>query len=193
VKLPPSLIALLRLPSAAAAWEIRGDLLSLGLEPSCTACELLAELHGYLDRIETGAASQGHSEKASMMDIGSLGGVVASELAEAEDAAALARRLLAGAVTEGLAIMATRQHVKAWRGELDAVHREAAWYLYGELWNWASQRKPELDPGERRLLLDRLLAPVRDAEVASSRKQAILCSLFILLLIDSLAETDDAD
>jgi hypothetical protein len=188
VKLPPSLIALLRSPTAAAAWEIRGDLLSVGVEPSGKACELLAELHNYLDRIETGAASQGHSERASMMDIGSLGGVVASDLAEAEDAAALARRLLAGAVTEGLAVMATRQHVRAWRGELDSVHREAAWYLYGELWTWAASRKPDLDPGERRLLLDRLLAPIRDVDVASGRKQAILCSLFILLLIDSLAE-----
>ncbi len=82
MRLPPNLLAVLRSPSAAAAWEIRGDLLSFGVEPAGKPCELLAEFHRYLDRIETGAASQGHSEKASMMDIGSLGGVVASELAK---------------------------------------------------------------------------------------------------------------
>ncbi len=189
--LPESISDLLRSPSASAVWQLRGELLAGALDSDHAAFRLLAELHNYLDRIETGAASQGHSEKASMMDIGSLGGVVASELAEAEDASELARRLLAGAVTEGLAVMATRQHVKAWRGELDSVHREAAWYLYGELWTWASHRKPDLDPGERRLLLDRLLTPIRDDEVASGQKKAILCSLFVLLLIDSLAVADD--
>jgi len=187
VKLPPNLLEVLHSPSAAAVWDIRGDLLSLGVEPAGRPFQLLAELHRYLDRIETGAASQGHSEKASMMDIGSLGGVVASDLAEADDATELARRLLAGAVTEGLAVMATRQHVKAWRGELDSVHREAAWFLFDELWTWAARRKPELEPAERRRLLDQLLAPVRDEGLSTQHKKSILCSLFLLLLVDSLA------
>ncbi len=182
-----SLSDLLRSPSASAVWQLRGELLADGLDPDHAAFRLLAELHRYLDRIETGAASQEHSEKASMMDIGSLGGVVASDLAEADDATELARRLLAGAVTEGLAVMATRQHVKAWRGELDSVHREAAWYLCEELWRWAARRKPELEPAERRRLLDQLLAPVRDEGLTTGHKKSILCSLFVLLLVDSLA------
>ena len=62
------------------------------------------------------------------MEIGSLSGVVGADLAEAADADEWARRLLSATITEGLAVMATRQHVKAWRGELDSVHREAAWY-----------------------------------------------------------------
>ena len=52
------------------------------------------------------------------MEIGSLSGVVAADLAEADDPAEWARRLLSATITEGLAVMATRQHVKAWRGEL---------------------------------------------------------------------------
>lgn len=187
MELPPSLFNLLRSPSASAVWDLRAELLGLGLEPSAKPFELLAELHRYLDRLETGAASQGHSERASVMDIGSLGGVVASDLAEAEDAPELARRLLAGAITEGLAVMATRQHVKAWRGELASVHREAAWYLYEELWTWAALRKPDLDPVERRRLLDQLLAPVRDNDIPSQQKQLIVRALFVLLLVDSLA------
>jgi hypothetical protein len=95
--------------------------------------------------------------------------------------------LLSATITEGLAVMATRQHVKAWRGELDSVHREAAWFLYDELWRWAARRKPDLDPVERRRLLDQLLAPVRDDE-PSRQKQLIVCSLFALLVVDSLAE-----
>jgi hypothetical protein len=186
MQLPPSLLEALRSPTAASIWQARGDLLSGGLEPGARAFELLRELHGYLDRLETGGASRDHSERASVMEIGSLSGVVAADLAEADDAAEWARRLLSATITEGLAVMATRQHVKAWRGELDSVHREAAWFLYDELWRWAARRKPDLDPVERRRLLDQLLAPVRDDE-PSRQKQLIVCSLLALLVVDSLA------
>ena len=45
-----------------------------------------------------------------------------------------------------------------------AVYREAAWYLYGELWRWAESKKPDLAPAARRRLLDRLLGPVHAAD-----------------------------
>ena len=191
MKLPPSLVTLLRSPSADSVWALRGDLLGLGGDPAGEAFGLLAEFYRYLDRIETGSESRDHSERASKMEIGSLSGVVGADLAEAADAQEWARRLLSATITEGLAVMATRQHVKAWRGELDSVHREAAWYLYDELWTWASRRKPDLDPVERRQLLDQLMAPVRDDGVGSGAKQLILCSLFVLLLVDSLADEVD--
>jgi len=123
-----------------------------------------------------------------MMEVGSLSGVVASDLAEAVDAGEWARRLLSAAVTEGLALLATRQHVGAWRGELASVYREAAWYLYDELWLWASQCKPDLDADKRRLLLEQLMAPIRGEDVDASQKTAIVCSLFLLLLVDCLTE-----
>jgi hypothetical protein len=115
--LPPSLVIILREPSAAAVWELRAELLASGLSPGARIFELLAEFHRFLDHLETGAASRDHSERASLMDIGSFGAVVAADLLEAEESPDLARRLLAGALTEGLAVLATRQHVKAWRGE----------------------------------------------------------------------------
>lgn len=191
MEMPPSLARLIRDPTPAAVWALRGDLLARGLDPGHAAFPLLAELHRFLDRLATGAASRDHSERASLMDIGSFGGVVASELAEAEDSAALARRLLAGALTEGLAVLATRQHVKAWRGELASVYRETAWFLYDELWAWAERRKPDLEPGERRRLIERLLAPARDDSAAGGDgvKTVLLCSLFLLLLLDALADT----
>ncbi len=54
MKLPPSLVAVLHSPAAETVWALRGDLLSLGVEPAGKAFELLAEFHRYLDRIETG-------------------------------------------------------------------------------------------------------------------------------------------
>lgn len=193
MKLPPSLFSLLQTPSAAAVWDLRAELLGLGVDPGGRTFRLLAEMYRYLDRIETGSASRDHSERASKMEIGSLSGVVGADLAEAADADEWARRLLSATLTEGLAFMATRQHVKAWRGELDSVHREAAWFLYDELWTWAASRKPDLDPVERRQLLDQLVAPVRDDGVASGAKQLILCSLFVLLLVDSLSGVLDGE
>ena len=186
--LPESLAPLLRAPTAAAVWELRADLLARGLDLDHAAFRLLAELHRFLDRLETGAASRDHSGRASMMDIGSFGGVVASELIEAEDAGELARRLLAGSITEGLAVLATRQHVRAWRGELASVYRETAWFLYDELWSWAARRKPELDAEERRRLIDQLLAPACDESTAADDRgrSVLLCSLLLLLLVDAL-------
>ena len=186
--LPKSVDAVLREPSPTTVWELRGELLALGVDPAAKPFELLTEFHRFLDRISTGIASRDHSERASMMEVAALGGVVASDLAEAADPADRAGRLLAGVITEGLAVLATRQHVSAWRGELASVFREAAWYLYGELWRWTSQRKSELDPAERRGLLDQLMAPIGDETFNAAQKTAILCALFQLLLVDALSE-----
>lgn len=179
---------MLKDPSPEAFWELRGDLLARGLNPDARPFALLSGYRCFLDRIATGTASRDYSERASMMDISALGGVVASELGECTDPTERARRLLAGVFTEGLAVLATRQHVRAWRGELASVYRETAWYLYEELWKWAAVRKPDLDAGERRRLLDRLMAPVADDTVDATTKTALLVALFQLLLVDALAD-----
>ena len=67
----------------------------------------------------------------------------------------MAMGILSGALTEGLMVLATRQHVRAWEGELESVHRKAAWQLYEELWRWSSGRNSDLSPGERRALTPR--------------------------------------
>jgi len=188
VDLSTLLARLLRSPSAETVWEHRATLLAGGLHPTAEVFDLLREFHLFLDHLETGSASRNHSERASMMEVGSISGVVVSELAESEDPGEWARRLLSAVLTEGLAVAATRQHVKAWRGELASVHRDAGWFVYQRLWTWAARRKPDLDPVERRRLLDQLLAPVRDEIVGPRQKQVILCSLFTLLLVDALAE-----
>ena len=187
--LPSNLVTILREPSAAAVWELRAELLASGLSPGARVFELLAEFHRFLDHLETGAASRDHSERASLMDIGSFGAVAAADLLEAEESPELARRLLAGALTEGLAVLATRQHVKAWRGELASVFRDAAWTLYDELWRWAAERKPELAPTERARLIDQLLAPVRDEHIEPSQNALLVCSLFALLIVEAVADT----
>jgi len=74
--------------------------------------------------------------------------------------------------------LATRQHVRAWEGELESVYSTAAWYLYGALWHWAAELKPELGSEERRQLLDKLLAPVLEPSTPGAVKAVLLGRLF---------------
>jgi hypothetical protein len=83
---------------------------------------------------------------------------------------------------------ATRQHVKAWEAGLASVCAGSAWFLYEEMWHWARRRKPELDAGERRRLLDALFAPVCAADPGNVSKFHLVGSLFQLLLISEVAE-----
>jgi hypothetical protein len=186
--LTASMVAALAAPDPTDLWRLRGDLLERGVAPDAPVMSVVEEFHSFLDRLATGTTSRGYSDLASWMDIGSLGGVVAEDLFEAEGAEALARRVLAGLVTEGLAVLATRQHVKAWETELASVRREAAWFLYGALWRFAARRNPDLALAERRALLERLLAPLADPSLGGAQKAIVAGRLFQVLLVDGLAE-----
>jgi len=185
---PLALLEALQSPSPDALWRLRGDLLARGVDPDHRAVAILGGFRTFLDALATSIASRDLSELASRMDIASLGGVVGGDLPDAAEGGELARRLLTAVLAEGLAVLATRQHVKAWRGELEAVFRDAAWLLYGELWRWAERRRPELDPGERRRLLDGLFAAVRGAAIGDPERAVVFGRLFQLLLVDALAD-----
>lgn len=175
-------------PSADDLWRLRAELLQAGVPPGSRALEILGEFQRFLDHLSTGTSSREYSELASKLDIGAVGGVVLEHIIESQTGEDLALRLFTGALSEGMMALATRQHIRAWKGELAAVCREAAWYLYEELWRWAESRKPELPPVERRLLIDRLLAPARAAKGEGMSKALLLGLLFQMLLLSRLSE-----
>lgn len=179
---PSSLALLLAAPSAEAVWRLRGDLLEAGHPPGARVFGLLAAFHDYLDRLATGMSSRDLSHLASTLDISAISGVILERLAEPGDSAELALNLVSGALSEGLMVAATRQHVRAWEGELAAVHRAAAFTLYQELWRWSAGRSPDLDPSARRRLLDDLVAPALDAERPPLLRAALVCRLFQILI-----------
>jgi hypothetical protein len=175
-------------PHADHLWTLRAELLEAGLSEESRAWQLIDEYQRFLDCLATSSASREYSELASRLDIGALGGVVLENLLEArgED---MALRLLTGALSEGLMVLATRQHVRAWGGELAAVHRSAAWFLYRELWDWAERRKPGMAPAERRILLDTLFAPLRSADKDETFSESVFVGLiFQVLLVSHLSE-----
>lgn len=180
--LQDSLALVLAAPSAETVWRLRGDLLESDRPPDPRLLSLLAAFHDYLDRLATGMSSRDFSNLASKLDIAAVSGVILDRLAEASDASTLALDLFSGAVSEGLMVLATRQHVRAWEGELAAVHRSAAWLLYDELWRWTGERNPAVPPARRRALLDELMAPVLAADSPGLVKAVLICRLFQLLI-----------
>jgi hypothetical protein len=177
---------MLTAPSADAVWRLRGDLLASGMPPDGRLPELLGAFHDYLDRLATGMSSRDYSQLASKLDISAISGVILERLAEVSDSPKLGLNLVAGAVSEGLMALATRQHVKAWEGELAAVHRSAAWMLFDELWLWSAERNPEVEAPQRRELLDRLLAPALDKKQPGLLRAALICRLFQILIASAL-------
>ncbi len=140
----------------------------------------------FLDQVATRISSREYSELASKLDVGAVGGVVLAQVLEAEDDRELGLKLLTAVVSEGLMVLATRQHVRAWEGELAAVYRNAAWVLYPELWHWTVGLKPDLPALDRRKLLDDLLGPVHSDATSGFHKAILVGALFQDLLIGTV-------
>jgi hypothetical protein len=187
MSIPEALATALSSSTAEALWQLRAELLAEQVPPSSRVFDLLGEYHRFLDQIARATSSRNYSDLASKLDIGSISGVIVERLLEPQSARELAVSLLTGAMSEGLMVWATRQHVKAWEQGLESVYRDAAWFLYAELWRWAEERKPELAPRERRRLLEGLLRPVLARETPGFSKALLLGRLFQLLLLSYLA------
>lgn len=191
--IPVSLVRVLSAPTARDVWHLRADLLEAGLPADAPVWRVVRQFQHFLDQLATSTSSRDYSHLASMLDIGAVSGVVLERVLEPKQAEQLALSLFSGLLSEGLMVLGTRQHVKAWETELDAVYREAAWYLYEELWHWSKEQKPQLGAEERRQLLDRLLGLVHSDESSGLHKAVLLGRLFQILLVSYLTRENRAD
>jgi hypothetical protein len=189
-----SLAALVTEPSPEGLWQLRGDLLAAGVDANAALLRTIGAFSEYLDRVRTGVASRDFSHLASKLDISAISGVILERLAEAGESSELAMGILSGALSEGLMVLATRQHVRAWEGELGAVHRAAGWILYDELWRWSAALTPELPPERRRAHLDALMDPINDPRTSGLVKAAAICRLFQIVIASGVVRvTADPD
>ncbi len=186
--LTESLAMLVSDPSPASLWQLRGDLLGEGVGPDARVLGVIAAFYDYLDRVQTGMSSRDYSHLASKLDISAISGVILERLVETRDSSEIATSILAGALSEGLMVLATRQHVRAWEGELSAVHRNAAWVLYDELWRWTAERSPEITPDHRATLIDAVLKPVMDHETPGLVRAVVICRLFQLMIASQVTQ-----
>jgi hypothetical protein len=175
-------------PTTENLWQLRAELLESGVPPGSRVWTILGEYQRFLEQVRTSTESRQYSELASQLDIASISGIVVERFLEPQSARALALSVISGILSEGLMAAATRQHVKAWKAGLASVCAGSAWFLYEEMWHWARRKKPELNAGERRRLLDLLFAPVCSANPGDAGTFQLIGSLFQLLLISEVAD-----
>lgn len=183
-----SLMSVLQSPDAENIWTLRGDLLQAGVPSGDPVMSVLERYHNYMHQLASSMTARDFSHFASLLDVAGIGGVVTETLIDAEDRAALSRSLLGAVLSEGLMILATRQHVKAWEAEAGSLYRMAAWGLYPEIWALSRQLRPQLTDSERRKLLDGLFQPVLSDELEGSVRAVLIGRLFQLVLICGLAD-----
>ncbi len=184
---------LLRAPSAEVVWRLRGDLRQLGAPSASPIWSLLEQFHRYLRQLEGSTTSREYSHRASLMDIGAVGGVMLDNLLEARSAEELGQRLLSAVLSEGLMVLATRQHVKAWEQDLETVYAETAWQLHDQIWEWSERLRPDLPAAQRRVMVEQLLAPLRSTQYSGTVRAVLISRLYQVLIWSCLQSLGAVD
>lgn len=189
------LLALIAAPSPDTLRRLRGVLLEAGLVPDAEVWATLDHFFQFLNELAANATSRQYSHFASLLDIGAVGSVAVQNLLSADDGEPggpqIWKRLLAGGLSEGLMVLAARQYVKAWEGEMAAVYRAAAWNLTQHLWRISSQMRPEMPAGDRRHLLERLLAPAGDESLPGTARAALIARLYQVVLLVQISNLQE--
>ena len=182
-----NLKTILTMPTPTALWQLRADLLQLELAADSAVWQTLDQFFTFLTELTAKSTAHQYSHFASMLDIGAVGGVAIQNLADAQHAGDLWRKLLLGGLSESLMVLAARQYVKAWEGEMTAVYHTTAWVLYNALWRLSETTQPGLSPTDRRHLIEKLLAPLHDEAVTGTIKAVLIGRLFQILLLAHLS------
>lgn len=191
MRLQMTLSQVLTRPTPEALWNLRADLLARadrlppdGREEADWTLEIAREFNSYLAELRSKMTAREYSQLASRLDMGSVGMLAVQDLVTERER--LLESLFLGGLSEGLMVLATFQYIKAWEAEAALVHNQAVWWLFEGLWWLSREFRPEMTAGERRKLIDALLAPARSEETDPVVKMALLVRLFQVLLIGSL-------
>lgn len=185
-----SLAIVLKQPTPAAVWQLRGDLLQAGFAAKHPIWPVIEQFYAFLNELSAGMKAHEFSKMATLLDIGAVGGVaIQGVIAGDMPVADLWKKLIAGSVGEGLMVLASRQYVKGAKAEILGIYNAAAWYLFEALWHVSDQLQPDLLPADRRSLLDQLLTPILLEETEDGVKMILLGRLYqVLLLVHLLVE-----
>jgi hypothetical protein len=181
--LSPTLAEVLTRPTPEALWLLRADLLEQGMQESSRLSVVIDEFFRFLNQLVASSTAREYSHLASILDMSAVAGVAAQNLLEENDSEDWWQRFVAGAVSEGMMVLAARQYVKAWEVEMRADYNAAAWYLAQEYWGLSVDLQPELAPARRRKLVDQLFTPFLDEQVEGIVKVGLIARLFQILLL----------
>jgi hypothetical protein len=146
-----------------------------------SALAVLDDFYDYIVELQGKLDAHAFAELASKLDIGAVGGVVLENIFDAGKH--LMQRMLIGGLSETLMVLASRQYVKAYNRDLDAMHRQSAWRVRSHLWRLSAANRPELTDESRTALVDALLAPVLEENNSREFRAALLGRLFQVLLL----------
>jgi hypothetical protein len=181
-----TLLAVMSEPSPAVLRQLQGDLLQAGLSLRPETWQLLADFYDYLVALRSRATAREYSHLASLLDVGAVGTVALQHVVNARGEEHFWQTLLLNVLGEGLMIAAARQYVKAWEGEMSAVHEQAARIAQQAFWRVSQALRPQLDEAERRQHLDQLFAPLYSSEVHNTFRAILLIRFFQVLLLAHL-------
>lgn len=181
-----SLLAVLSAPDPMVLRRLQGDLLQAGLPLGAETWQLLTDFHDYLVSIATRTTSREYSHLASLLDMGAVGIVALQHVLGARGEPHFWSTLLLSALSEGLMITAARQYVKAWDGEMAAVHEQAVWKVQQAFWRVSQALQPQMDAAERRQHLDHLIVPLNNNDMNSTIRTILLVRFFQVLLLAHL-------
>lgn len=181
-----TLLAVMSAPSPAVLRQLQGDLLQAELALRPETWQLLSDFYEYLIALRSRATARQYSHLASLLDVGAVGTVALQHVVNARGEKHFWQTLLLNVLGEGLMIAAARQYVKAWEGEMSAVHEQAAWKAQQAFWRVSQALRPQLDAAERRQHLDQLFAPLYSSEVHNTFRAILLIRFFQVLLLAHL-------
>ena len=169
-------------PAPSTLWQLRGELLTRGFSEQDPVMEVLDHFYHFLNELVASSTAREYSHFASLLDIAALGGVVLESFIGEKESGELWKRLMLGAVSEAMMVLAARQYVKAWEQEMEATYNSAVWTLSQEYWKLSVLLQPEMDAGLRQRLIAELIAPIQAENVEGIVKAGVIVRLFQLLL-----------
>ena len=174
-------------PTPADLWALQGDLLVVGGDPEAAskARRVAGDFYLYLSDLISKVASRHHSQWAAALATASVTSVSFHELLHGQVDAF--KQLLVSGAPALLEIGSALESVKAWEVETGLVHYDAAWRLYGELWDISTTMLPDLAADQRRTGLDALLGPAVSPDSPGSAKAILLVKLYQVVLAMRLA------
>ncbi|MCX7683090.1 MAG: hypothetical protein N2508_14180 [Anaerolineae bacterium] len=171
-------------PTSADLWKLHTYLLVMGGEEAQRARSTAGVFHSYLQDLESKISSRQASRLAAALATAAVSSVSLQELLVERERPL--QRLLGSIAAAMLEIGSATQSVRAWEIETSLVHYEAAWYLYGELWDISLVARPELSWQERRAFAERLMLPMLSRETPGAVKAMLLIRLFQAVLMARL-------
>lgn len=178
-----NVVAVMTLPDPAGLWQLRSSLLVQGQPADAPIMRVIDRFFYFLSELVASSTAREYSQFASMLDIAAVAGVALQNLLDKDRGENWWARLLLGAFSEGLMLLASRQYIKAWEQEMSATYSEAAWHLFQEYWELSVEMQPDLPAIERRQLVDKLIEPAMDDRVSGTVRAALLARLFQLDLL----------